>query len=77
MGSNPGYLLKYFLVYKTHKKKTSEIVLECLDMSSILNKFVLIESNLTICSNVVDSTPPRTPRIRGLKSQIMKPTFLS
>ena len=25
----------------------------------------------------VYDTPPRTPRISGLKSQIMKPTFLS
>ena len=24
-----------------------------------------------------DTTPPRTPKISGLKSQVLKPTFLS
>ena len=46
--------------------------------SAFLRKFLSIWPNFNIkVKSINDFTPSRTPRISGLKSQILKPTFLS
>ena len=67
MGVGVGVVEEAVATFSALYKKVSEFVLEHIHS----NKKIDDTSYLTHC------TPSRTPRISGLKSQILKPTFLS
>ena len=56
----------------------SPLIIKKKELKTMPGKSVLIISiQANFVSERSEVTPPRTPRISRLKSQIMKPTFLS